>query len=177
MAEQLPVSFNRHNVIFLLLCLMGLGCIYFIGVFPLHSEANRLQDKLQKLEIASQEQAQIHSMLTLVGNTDITHEKSILPKVLLTSLQQSQTDLILPDFEKIAAKSAMKVIDISPQLKKTADLNRLLISARVQGDFQYIRMFLYDLLNLTYVSQIHTIELKAAGEQLECYLTYSVNLT
>lgn len=178
MKEQVAQSFDRHNVVFLLLCLVGLTAIYFIGIFPLHSEANNLQKKIQELKIATQEQAQIQSMLSSIDNEYIMHSNGApLPEILITPLLQGQTDQILPDFEKIAAMSTMIVINVSPQLKKTTKLNQLVISGRLQGEFQNIRSFLYDLLKLSYVSQINTIELKSAGELLECNLTYSVSLT
>ena len=167
-----------RNVVFLLFCLGGIASLYLVGLLPFHFESKELDKKTIELKRKVSVQTQLEAMLTIIDKDQYSDEASSeLPKIVVTSLAPDQTDQILPDFETIASQSKLTVIEVSPRLKKAADLKRIEVTAKLKGDFKNIRSLLYDLLSLAYVSQINKIEIMSSGEKIQCNLTYSVNLS
>ena len=178
MESQIKIKPDKHNIVFLFLCLGGLATLYIVGIFPIYSESNQLDFKIPQIQQKVNEQEQLEAMFSVVDKERKSNlSDHSLPNIHVSSLPQNQTDTILPDFEKIASNSLMNVIEVTPSLKKSADLKRLVIKSKLNGDFSNIRSFLFDLLNLPYVNQINKIELKPAGKELRCNLTFSINLS
>ena len=178
MIDKIPTRFDSQNIGFLLLCLGGLVSLYIIGILPLQMEAKDLNRRIPVLKQKASDQLQLETMLAAIEQEKSIHDHDYnLPKVAVSHLPEDKTDKILPDFESVAKKSKMTILEVSPQFKKTANIKKLVISAQVQGDFNQMRAFLFNLLKLSYVSQVNDIEIKTSGELLQCNLTYSVNLS
>lgn len=178
MMRQIPTRLDRQNISFLLFCLGGLATLFLIGNYPLQIEANKLQQTIPALQKAANRQTQLQSMLVVIDQEQFSQvNETKLPTINILPLAPDQTAQIMPDLETIARQSKIAVLNVVPQLNKSSDLHQLVIAATLQGEFSEVRTFLYKLLQLSYVTQINSVEFTNSGKSIEWNLTYSIKLS
>ncbi len=155
---------HKENILFATFCLGGLLILILFGYIPLHHQATELQAKIGQLNLKTQEQQQIASLLTLVDRKLANSRQNILPDFKAADLPMSKSANILTDMAKIAKESNLELAAITPELgDKKEDWHNLGVKVALYGKFPNLRKFIMHLLTLPYITDIDRIEIKSTN--------------
>ena len=175
--QQGKFTLNRHNAVFLGLCLGCFVLLLLIGIVPLKAKHYALdQETLSlKAELAAQQQnqASIAMVESLLAKLD---QQPTPQAVALTPLPQDKTALITTDIQTIATATSLALTRVEPLLDNKTSWQSLTVHAELRGLFPDLRPFLLKLLALPYVKQIDRLEIHPDNTGLRFSLTYTISL-
>lgn len=170
-------TFNRHNAVFLGLCLGGFALLLLGGIVPLKAQHHALDQEILSLKKALAAQQQNQDGIAMVDAILAKLDQQPTPQaVTLLPLSQDKTALIPEDIKAIATATSLELILIEPLLDNKASWQSPTVHAELRGSFPELRPFLLKLLALPYVKQIDRIEIHPDSTGLRFSLTYTIAL-
>jgi len=176
---SLPFTFTRHNMLFLLICLGGIGLLVSISILPIMAENHQLSQRLPELEDKISSQRDLLTMLAAFDNKLAQLEKlDSLPAVANSSLPITELYKVISDITKIGDKLSLKENNITALMPKSAvNLKEISFSNSAKGKLSTLRSYIFSLLQITYIGKIKQLEIRTDNNELLVELIFTVRLS
>jgi hypothetical protein len=176
--RQILQKTPKKSLYYLLLCSTGILMFISIGLYPLQTSLNRLDEDIARIKARIEEQKALFPLYKeLMGKFQKKDSKLLLnlPK---TSLSVDQIDGITTIFKKIAQQCNLEAISITPDAKSLANNSKWMsVSLIVRGDFLKLRKFLFELEALPWLEHLQEVQIQEALAGKELRLKTLVAIT
>ncbi len=171
------VKFPQQSVIYLLLCLFGMGAFIFLGIVPSQKVQAGLEEKIAVTKMRIEEQKTLAPLYQALKQRANKQRAWILPFPAKSELPREHMDQISASVKAIAGRSNAALLSFAPVLNTlAADSKFMEMNLAARGDFMSLRKLITGLGGLPYVEHIEEIQIRQESEHLELRLKLWVAL-
>ncbi len=171
------VKFPQQSVIYLLLCLFGMGAFILLGIVPSQKELAGLEEKITATKMRIEEQKTLSPLYQALGQRAKKQGAWVLPFPSKSELPREQMDQISAAVKAIAGRSNVALLSFTPALNTlSADSRFMEMNLTARGDFLSFRKLITGIGGLPYVEHVEEIHIHQEPEHLELRLKLWVAL-
>ncbi len=165
----------EKSISYLVICVGIITIICLLGIYPLYRYNTSLTDNIREINYQIKEQNDLMPQyLVLVKNLE-KKESQLLPLPKRTKISREQAGKFQEEFRKIASKSGIMTVSLTPDLTTlTTDSQYILNNAVVKGEFMNFRKMLIDMGSVPYLDSIDEILIQQYPDAIEYRMKISI---
>lgn len=169
MAEQkMAIHIPRQSIIYLLLCLTGIGIFILAGILPNIWTTADLAKQVKDAQFRLEETRTLSPFRKALQDKSKLKESDVLPAPAKGKLARTEIDTLPNTFNSLAKMSGISMTSAIPNLAAlTGDAPSLSVNVVLRGDLVNFRKFLIRLGSHPVVQQIEEIALQQRPDSKE----------
>ena len=153
----------RRSLIYIALCLGGLVCFVFVGIVPIHTALNRLDQEITGLNKQLREQEILFPVFQKFLAILQQKGEKALPAPDKNKLSREEIATLPELFRELGKQCTMEYRETIPDINTLKDgSGRLRVSLLMRGDFFSLQDFLVRLGAVSFLDHIESIDIRTA---------------
>ena len=176
---NMPFTFTKRNLAFLLICLGGVTLLVLATIVPLMASKVEVSRQIPEINERLSEQGNMVLALMVVDKKLSDLEKlEKLPAVATTALPITESNSVIDDILELGSRQQLTNVDIAAIMPESSvNLRELSFSTSANGSLSNIRSYIFSLLQIPYVATLKKIEIKSDEAVLHIDMLFTIRLS